>query len=136
MPARKAARFLVLFSWMVVFCLLGTEKESGPITSDSGALSGIAFAGSGKNLENAASAIYPERKKMVPKSTNPRKKHEAVKSDRGFATAKITFDGSLIFVCFWIKPKARRKKIFLPTSQCCRPKKQYSSKSIRECNVI
>jgi len=35
--------------------------------------------------------------------------HGAVKSDRGFATAKITFDGSLIFVCFWIKPKARRK---------------------------
>ena len=91
---------------MVVFCRLGAEKESGPITSDSGALSGIAFAGSGKNLENAASAIYPERKKMVQKSTNPRKKHEAVKSDRGFANAKITFDGSLIFVCFWIKPKA------------------------------
>jgi hypothetical protein len=36
--------------------------------------------------------------------------HEAVKSDRGFATAKITFDGSLIFVYFWIKPKARRKR--------------------------
>jgi len=50
--------------------------------------------------------------------------HEAVKSDRGFATAKITFDGSLIFFCFWIKPKARRKKIFIPTFQYCRAKKQ------------
>jgi hypothetical protein len=106
LPARKADFFLALFSWVVVLCLLGTEKESGPITSDSGALSGIAFAGSGRSLENPASAIYPERKKMVQKSTNPRKKHKAVKSDRGFANAKITFDGSLIFVCFWIKPKA------------------------------
>ena len=68
MPARKAARFLVLFSWMVVFCLLGTEKESGPITSDSGALSGIAFAGSVKNLENAECAIYPEREKISQKA--------------------------------------------------------------------
>ena len=35
--------------------------------------------------------------------------HEAVKSDRGFAIAKITFDESLIFVCFLIKPEARKK---------------------------
>ena len=51
--------------------------------------------------------------------------HAAVKSDRGFATAKITFDGSLIFDCFWIKPKARRKKIFISTSECCRARKEY-----------
>jgi len=33
------------------------EKEAGPITSDSGAQSGIAFAGSGKELDNAMSTI-------------------------------------------------------------------------------
>jgi hypothetical protein len=48
---------LALFSWVVVFCLLGAEKGSGPITSDSGALSGIAFAGSGKIIKMRKSVV-------------------------------------------------------------------------------
>jgi hypothetical protein len=55
--------------------------------------------------------------------------HGAVKSDRGFVTAKITFDGSLIFVCFWIKPKARRKNSFTDLSML-QTEEQYSSKSM------
>ena len=51
------------------------EKEAGPITSDSGAQSGIAFAGSGKELDNAMSSNLPERKKMSPENSKQEPKY-------------------------------------------------------------